>query len=82
MHYQEIFHAGADCATTASYQASVEGFAKAGYDQAHAEELMRRSVTLADQARQLFWDQQAGSREAAAAALGTNCFRRLFSLGS
>ncbi len=45
------FAAGAQVATTASYQASVEGFAAAGIDRARAEALLRRSVTLAVQAR-------------------------------
>ncbi|GAA0603410.1 homocysteine S-methyltransferase [Kutzneria viridogrisea] len=41
------FRAGADVATTASYQASFEGFARSGLDRARAEELLRRSVELA-----------------------------------
>jgi homocysteine S-methyltransferase len=45
------FAAGAQVATTASYQASVEGYARAGIDRAGAEELLRRSVRLARQAR-------------------------------
>lgn len=77
-------HAGADCATTASYQASYEGFAKAGYDQAHAEALMRRSVTLADQARQLFWDQHTGTYEVIAVTLDPTyqCVLIVLSFGS
>lgn len=45
------FEAGARVATTASYQASVEGFAAAGLDRAAALELIRRSVALAEAAR-------------------------------
>ena len=45
------FTAGAQVATTASYQASVGGFAQAGISQAEAEQLIRRSVRLAEQAR-------------------------------
>ena len=45
------FEAGARVATTASYQASFEGFAAAGIDRDEAETLMRRSVSLAAQAR-------------------------------
>ena len=47
-----FFAAGAQVATTASYQASVEGFAAAGVDRAEAEELVRRSVGLARRAQQ------------------------------
>jgi homocysteine S-methyltransferase len=45
------FAAGADVATTASYQASFAGFARKGLDVAQAERLMRLSVELAAQAR-------------------------------
>jgi homocysteine S-methyltransferase len=45
------FAAGADVATTASYQASFPGFARRGLDVAQAERLMRLSVELAAQAR-------------------------------
>jgi homocysteine S-methyltransferase len=47
-----FFAAGAAVATTASYQASVEGFARAGVDRAGTERLLRRSVALAVQARE------------------------------
>jgi homocysteine S-methyltransferase len=42
--------AGADVLTTASYQASTEGLAAAGYSSAEAEALLRRSVSLAREA--------------------------------
>jgi homocysteine S-methyltransferase len=45
------FAAGAQVATTASYQASIQGFAQVGLGQAEAERLIRRSVRLAEQAR-------------------------------
>lgn len=45
------FRAGARVATTASYQASVEGFASVGVDRAGALDLIRRSVELAVRAR-------------------------------
>lgn len=51
----EYFHAGADVATTASYQASFEGFARRGLGRAEAEQLMRLSVELALHARDEFW---------------------------
>jgi homocysteine S-methyltransferase len=46
-----FFQAGARVATTASYQASFEGFASRGIGRVEAERLMRRSVELAAQAR-------------------------------
>ena len=50
---------GADVATTASYQASFEGFARRGLDASAAASLMRRSVTLACEARDIFWADPA-----------------------
>lgn len=49
--HDSFFRAGARIATTASYQASFEGFARRGIDRAGAERLMRRSVELAKEAR-------------------------------
>ncbi|MTE14205.1 homocysteine S-methyltransferase [Nocardia sp. CT2-14] len=46
-----FFRAGAVIATTASYQASFEGFAARGIDREHAARLLRRSVELACAAR-------------------------------
>jgi homocysteine S-methyltransferase len=51
-----FFRAGARIATSASYQASFEGFARRGLDRREAAGLMRRSVELARAAR----DQVAG----------------------
>jgi homocysteine S-methyltransferase len=51
-----FFRAGAVIATSASYQASFEGFARRGIGRAEAAGLMRRSVDLARAAR----DQMAG----------------------
>lgn len=48
------FRTGARVATTASYQASFEGFAERGIGHAEAAGLMRRSVELADEARRRF----------------------------
>jgi homocysteine S-methyltransferase len=49
--HEAFFRAGAQIATTASSQASFEGFARRGIDRAGAERLMRRSVELAAAAR-------------------------------
>lgn len=61
----DYFNAGADVATTASYQATFAGFARLGLDHAAAAELMRLSVHLALEAREQFWanpQQRAGRR--------------------
>ncbi|MCO6479170.1 MAG: homocysteine S-methyltransferase family protein, partial [Phaeodactylibacter sp.] len=51
----DYFRAGADVATTASYQASFEGFQRRGLSQREARRLIIRSVELAKEARELFW---------------------------
>ena len=47
--------AGADCITTASYQASYEGFSRFGFDEAGTDELLIRSVVLALDSVNDFW---------------------------
>lgn len=56
--HQAFFEAGANIATTATYQASVEGFVKAGHKNIEARTLMRQAVRLAKQAR----DASAGNQ--------------------
>ncbi|MFM9437599.1 S-methylmethionine-dependent homocysteine/selenocysteine methylase [Janthinobacterium sp. CG_23.3] len=58
VHY-DYFAAGADVATTASYQATFEAFARRGIGADEAADLMRASVQLACQARDAFWADQA-----------------------
>ena len=55
----DYFRAGADVATTASYQATFEGLANRGLDQDAAAALMRAAVTLAIDAREEFWSDPA-----------------------
>lgn len=70
----DYFAAGADVATTATYQASFEGFARRGIDRGEAVQLMRNAVTLATEARDIFWsgvtDRSARQRPLVAASLG------------
>jgi homocysteine S-methyltransferase len=55
----DYFRAGADVATTATYQATFEGFAHRGIEQEAAAQLMRDTVALALAARDEFWASQA-----------------------
>lgn len=57
--HADYFAAGADVATTASYQATFEGFARRGFTESQAADLMRKSVTLAAEAREAFWADPA-----------------------
>lgn len=54
----DYFRAGAQCAITASYQASIEGFARRGLNTEQAQALIARSVTLAIEARTEFLREQ------------------------
>jgi homocysteine S-methyltransferase len=63
-----FFRAGADLATTASYQASFSGLAERGVGRAEAERLLRRSVELAEVARAEFAGD--GRRRWIAASVG------------
>ncbi len=58
----EYFTAGADCAITASYQATIEGFGRRGLNEKEALELIRRSVQIAAEARDEFWSDPANCR--------------------
>ncbi|MBK1788264.1 homocysteine S-methyltransferase [Prauserella cavernicola] len=56
-----FFRAGAEVATTASYQASFPGFATRGIGTAEAARLMRRSVELARRARDAVAGDSSGT---------------------
>ena len=72
--HEDYFRAGADVGTSASYQASFDGFAERGLDAKHAADLMRLSVRLVQDARARFWDdpdhRQRRCRPLVAASLG------------
>lgn len=59
----DYFAAGADCAITASYQASIEGFARRGLNEKEAIALIQKSVKLAFEARQEFWSETSNRLE-------------------
>lgn len=61
LHY-DYYAAGAGVATTASYQASYEGFAAAGIDADETTRLLRLSVELARSARERYRRDHPGDR--------------------
>ena len=63
--HRAYFRAGARVATTASYQASVEGLLAAGHDEAAARRLITLSVTLALEVRDELADLHPGPLVAA-----------------
>ncbi|MDP8986155.1 MAG: homocysteine S-methyltransferase [Pseudomonadota bacterium] len=56
----DYFKAGADVATTATYQATYEAFLRRGIGSAAATQLMVEAVALACEAREEFWNAPAG----------------------
>ena len=56
--HADYFAAGADVATTASYQATIDGLLLRGLKEHQAREVLRLSVKLAQQARDEFWQHQ------------------------
>lgn len=72
--HMDYFKAGADVATTATYQATFEGFGRRGIGRGPAERLMRGAVALAVAARDEFWADPANrlsrSRPLVAASVG------------
>ncbi|CAG8491036.1 355_t:CDS:2 [Funneliformis caledonium] len=51
------FRAGADIAITCSYQAHLPYFTKVGFTKQEATELMQKSIQLAIEARDVFWEE-------------------------
>ena len=70
----DYLYAGADCIITSSYQATIAGFGQQGVSEEMAEKLLRRSVTLAINARSRFWSVAANrvgrERPLVAASIG------------
>jgi len=54
----DYFNAGADVAITASYQATVQGFTQRGLNKNQAIELIKKSVQIAKDARDVFWSDE------------------------
>lgn len=60
--HRDYLAAGADCISTASYQASFAGFRERGFDEADAMGFLELSVALAVEARDEFWAEDANRR--------------------
>jgi homocysteine S-methyltransferase len=72
--HRDFLRAGADCITTATYQATFAGLSARGLSDEAAEGLMLQSVDLAIEARDAFWADSANrdgrSRPIVAASVG------------
>jgi homocysteine S-methyltransferase len=60
--HRDFLAAGADCITTATYQATLPGLQKRGLGADQARMLMDRAVNLAVAARDEFWSEEAARR--------------------
>ena len=73
LHY-DYFMAGADCAITASYQATIEEFSHRGLNEKEAIGLIQKSVRIAIEARDEFWADESNrvgrSKPFVAASIG------------
>ena len=82
--HSDYFVAGADVATTASYQATFEGLSKRGLSRAEAADLIARSVEIAQGARDRFWgnpdNHQGRARPLIAGSVG--CYGAYLADGS
>jgi homocysteine S-methyltransferase len=67
----DYFRAGAELATTASYQASLPGLRARGLDDAAARQVLRSSVELATRARACFMGEHGGPSPMVVASLGS-----------
>ncbi|MQL72718.1 hypothetical protein Taro_005042 [Colocasia esculenta] len=55
----DYLEAGADVLITASYQATIQGFHSKGFSIEQSEDLLRKSVAIACEAREIFYDKLA-----------------------
>ncbi len=80
----DYFVAGADLATSASYQATAEGFRRRGIEAEQAADLMRLSVRLAQEAREQFWSdsQNRTGRHFPLVAASLGCYGAYLADGS
>ena len=59
--HMDYLRAGADVVTSASYQATVEGFMKRGFSKEAAAALIQKSIQLAQEARDLYLAEREGN---------------------
>lgn len=80
----DYYLAGADVATTISYQATIEGFMDAGFGKAESIIYLQDAVTLAKKARDIFWadEQNHVNRESPLVAASIGAYGAYLTDGS
>lgn len=76
------YDAGSNVATSCSYQASLQGFAREGYSKELAVELMRKSVTLACEARDEYKKDHPKDTLERLVALSIGCYGAVLANGA
>ncbi|MGR9047377.1 homocysteine S-methyltransferase [Halobacillus faecis] len=61
--HKEYFKAGADCAITASYQATLPGFSERGFSEKQSISLIKKTVELARSARDEYWEEASSMKK-------------------
>lgn len=78
----DYFRAGADLATTATYQATIPGFERCGFGAQHAERRIRRAVELAQEARDAFCSEGPNGAPVPIIAGSAGCYGASLADGS
>jgi homocysteine S-methyltransferase len=60
--HEDYLNAGADCITSASYQASFEGFMKRGLTHDQAKALIQSAVKIAQETVESFWENESNRK--------------------
>ncbi|KAI8067012.1 Homocysteine S-methyltransferase [Gilbertella persicaria] len=76
------YEAGANVATSCSYQASMQGFLNAGYTKEQAIQLMQKSVALAIEARDEFKQVHPEDKQQRLVALSIGCYGAVLANGA
>ncbi|KAG2228425.1 hypothetical protein INT48_004918, partial [Thamnidium elegans] len=80
--HKMYYEAGANVATTCSYQASLEGFDNAGYSKQEALQLMHKSITLACEAREEYKQAHPNDTVQRLVALSIGCYGAVLANGA
>ncbi|XP_024364158.1 homocysteine S-methyltransferase 2 [Physcomitrium patens] len=70
--HREYLEAGAGVISTASYQATIQGFQSRGLSTNEAEDLLQRSVRIAQEERDRVWKESQNREHARTARAGSN----------
>ncbi|KAL1918186.1 uncharacterized protein VTP21DRAFT_3452 [Calcarisporiella thermophila] len=76
------FRAGADVATTCTYQATEEGFLRAGYGTHEVQMLMQRGVDIAREAREIYLKEGPSNSRDLSVVFSSGCYGAFLANGT